>query len=118
MAADQQTCTLIKDLLSHHHVNHSSPGRALLESRLRLYLFWKKRLLDADAPKGGDAPQSSVTANTPQISEALRRKDAGRSFANRNRRRVRGGAPAISKSSGLADTVLIDADGLADLCVL
>ncbi|KAF8310984.1 hypothetical protein DL93DRAFT_2061523 [Clavulina sp. PMI_390] len=118
MAADQQTCTLIKDLLASPRQHADAPGRELLENRLRLYLFWKKRLVDVDdSRKPGTQTQSQVKASSRpdnrgdgQMSEALKKKDAGRAFANQNRRRVRGGAPASSSQRQPQPST--DADGM------
>lgn len=127
MAADQQTCTLIKDLLSSDRSDPHSPGRELLEGRLRLYLLWKKRLIEPDDSKydvSNRASTSKLSAplGEGQISEALKKKDAGRAFASQNRRRVRGGAPngpgssrAVGESTSIGGAEAADPDDLTGL---
>lgn len=122
MATDPQTCTLIKDLLSSPHTDPEAPGRELLETRLRLYLYWKKRLVESDdsvRPKQPSKSQPTDTQNSnTQISDALKKKDAGRAFANKNRRRVRGGASGVTASQRSAkheDAESLETDTLAEM---
>lgn len=122
MAADHQTCGLIREFLSTRHVNPSAPGRHLLETRLRTYLYWKQGLMNTDslgsskksATLGGKDP---APAKDSQLSEGLKQKDARREAARNNRRRVRGGAPASSvlSNDGKGGELDLDPDGLAEL---
>lgn len=106
MAADQQTCTIIKDLLSSERADPKSPGRELLEGRLRGYLLWKKRLIESESAtsRTSNLKSSAPAQAEGQMSEALKRKDAGKVFAAQNRRRVRGGGPAGSSRTVSEDT--------------
>lgn len=121
MAADQQTCTLIKDLLSSPRSDSQAPGRELLENRLRLYLYWKRRLVDSnELGRGSQTSKTTLQTTSSEISEALRKKDAGRAFTSKNRRRVRGGAPGESSSRSAqksADSSGFGADTLAEMLV-
>ncbi|KIO31852.1 hypothetical protein M407DRAFT_217107 [Tulasnella calospora MUT 4182] len=94
MVNDHRTATLIQEFLASMHQNPDSPGRPVLERRLRSYLWWKSMLSKSDErPSGNGNP--TVPANRSNqddgISEALRRKDHQRAAAKQARRRVRGG---------------------------
>lgn len=124
MAADLQTCTLIRDFLSTKHNSSSTPGRPLLESRLRTYLFWKRGLMSTDEGSSKKQASSSHTntgdgaSGGGDMSEAMKKKDADRAAAYAKRRRVRGGAPSASSSSratSVAPSMELDPDDLADL---
>lgn len=127
MAADHQTCGLIREFLSTKHMDASAPGRHLLETRLRTYLYWKQLLMDADSSgpskKSAAGSGDSAPAKDSQFSEGLKKKDAQRDAARNNRRRVRGGAPTPSVASrgvqeaGEAPVLDLDPDGLAELQV-
>ncbi|KAF9512918.1 hypothetical protein BS47DRAFT_1461767 [Hydnum rufescens UP504] len=119
MAADHQTCGLIREFLSTRHMNPSAPGRPLLEMRLRTYLYWKQGLMNADA-SGSSKNRDPPPTRDSQLSEGLKKKDARREAAQNNRRRVRGGAPAPSvrkngiQEGGEAPALDLDPDGLAE----
>lgn len=75
------------------HVDPSSPGRTVLERRLRSYLFWKSALFKMDKTSsrhpGGKGKEKEQDANP--MSQALKMKDQQRAAAKQARRRVRGG---------------------------
>ncbi|KAJ7459996.1 hypothetical protein B0H11DRAFT_2284502 [Mycena galericulata] len=114
MASSTRTCTLISEFLSSKDDNlpKGAQGRPMLMRKLRLYLWWKRKLAErkADGRPGFGMPSTSGRAGPNQgyermygggegISEALQRKDRERADRNASRRRVRGGAPAGSSSA-------------------
>lgn len=131
MVNDQRTATLIKEFLASMDQNPDSPGRPLLERRLRGYLWWKSMLSDTDVrPSRNVNATVSVNASNQDdgLSEALRRKDQQRAATKQARRRVRGGGTVNTVSerdrkkelerSGLMPNeadLKIEADLIADL---
>ncbi|KAH9934024.1 uncharacterized protein BXZ73DRAFT_89675 [Epithele typhae] len=96
MASSLHTCTLIKDFL--RDLDSTAPrgeqGRQMMESKLRLYLWWKGKL--SERKTDGKTPialPKGRNDDTP-ISEALKKKDREKAERTASRRRVRGGAPA------------------------
>jgi DNA excision repair protein ERCC-4 len=88
-----------------------SRGRAMMEKKLRLYLWWKGKLstrkLEGKGPfglpdKSGDALNTGGyqkqkglrDGDGDGVSEALKKKDQVMKERGASRRRVRGGAPA------------------------
>ncbi|KAG8927958.1 hypothetical protein FRC01_006670 [Tulasnella sp. 417] len=94
MVNDHRTATLIQEFLSSMHHNPDSPGRPLLERRLRSYLWWKSMLSKTDEKRSDDGNPAIPARRSNQddgLSEALRRKDQQKAAAKQARRRVRGG---------------------------
>ncbi|KAJ6573223.1 hypothetical protein B0H10DRAFT_2168607 [Mycena sp. CBHHK59/15] len=111
MASSTRTCTLISEFLSTKDDNapKGSQGRPMLMRKLRLYLWWKRKLSERkqDGRPGFGMPDSSVRGGPNQgyermygggegISEALQRKDREKADRSANRRRVRGGVPTAT----------------------
>ncbi|KAJ7088830.1 hypothetical protein B0H15DRAFT_840898 [Mycena belliarum] len=109
MASSTRTCTLISEYLSSK--DNSTPkgeqGRPMLMRKLRLYLWWKRKLAERrqDGRAAFGLPDSSGHGGPNQgyarmyggkegLSEALQRKDRHQAERAASRRRVRGGAPA------------------------
>ncbi|KAG8881170.1 hypothetical protein FRB98_004521 [Tulasnella sp. 332] len=93
MVGDSRTAMILQDFLPSMHINASSPGRTILERRLKSYLFWKSALFKMDKTSlqypGSKGKEKEQDANP--MSEALRMKDQQRAAARQARRRVRGG---------------------------
>ncbi|KAG9001898.1 hypothetical protein FRB94_004430 [Tulasnella sp. JGI-2019a] len=93
MVGETRTATILQEFLSSMHRNSASPGRTILERRLRSYLFWKGELFKMDKKSsqlpGSKGKEKEQDANP--VSEALRMKDQQRAAAKQARRRVRGG---------------------------
>ncbi|KAG9087354.1 hypothetical protein FS749_002971, partial [Ceratobasidium sp. UAMH 11750] len=87
MVSDNRSATLIREYLSSMHTHPNAPGRAMLENRLKGYVYWKRELAE---PKP-NAKQSETNANPNPVSEAMKKKDAARAEMAGRRRRVRGG---------------------------
>ncbi|KAJ7758792.1 hypothetical protein DFH07DRAFT_448152 [Mycena maculata] len=119
MASSTRTCTLISEFLSTKDDNapKGAQARPLLMRKLRLYLWWKRKLAERkqDGRPGFGMPNSSGRAGPNQgyermyggkegISEALQRKDRERADRNASRRRVRGGAPPAASGSSSRPT--------------
>ncbi|KAJ7624883.1 hypothetical protein FB45DRAFT_1086972 [Roridomyces roridus] len=119
MASSTRTCTLISEFLSSKDDTQpkGAQGRTMLLRKLRLYLWWKRKLAERkqDGRPGFGMPNSAGRAGPNQgyekmygggegISEALQRKDREREEKRASRRRVRGGAPGAS-GSGSGATV-------------
>ncbi|KAJ7114960.1 hypothetical protein C8R44DRAFT_226027 [Mycena epipterygia] len=111
MASSTRTCTLITEFLSTKDDNalKGGQGRPMLMRKLRLYLWWKRKLSERkqDGRPGFAMPDSSGRSGPNQgyermygggegISEALQRKDREKADRYASRRRVRGGAPAAA----------------------
>ncbi|KAJ6579203.1 hypothetical protein DFH09DRAFT_1447495 [Mycena vulgaris] len=119
MASSTRTCTLISEFLSTKDdaAPKGAQGRPMLLRKLRLYLWWKRKLAERkqDGRPGFGMPDSSGRSGPNQgyermygggegISEALQRKDRERADRNASRRRVRGGAPAAAAGSSARPT--------------
>ena len=96
----------------------------MMEDKLKLYLWWKGKLSERKAEgKGPIALPKSTENGDNEVSEALKRKDRERQERQANRRRVRGGAPAVAPvrdkaatSKGLGDVeIKKEADDIAAL---
>lgn len=104
MTSSTRACEMVNDFLvtMDYDAPRGSQGRRMMEKKLRTYLWWKGELNRRKQPQNKLAPAHSTRGGDADagISEALRKKD--REFRERqaNRRRVRGGAPAISQASG------------------
>lgn len=109
MASSTRTCTLISEFLSTRDTSalKGAQGRPMMMHKLRLYLWWKRKLAErkADGRQGFAFPDSSghggpnsgyerMYGDKEGISEALQRKDREKADRAASRRRVRGGAPA------------------------
>lgn len=102
MASSTRTGELIREFLATHdpEAPKGTQGRNLMEDKLKLYLWWKKKLVSAkeDGRPAFGMPKGSGGAGKGDgdVSEAMRRKDE-RSLKERgSRRRVRGGAPTAN----------------------
>ncbi|KAG8694657.1 hypothetical protein FRC09_009707 [Ceratobasidium sp. 395] len=87
MVSDNRSATLIREYLTSMHTHPDSPGRAMLENRLKGYIFWKRELSESKP----DAKASETNTNANPVSEAMKKKDAARAEMAGRRRRVRGG---------------------------
>lgn len=113
MASSTRTATLLSDFLS--NMDPTAPpgqqGRKLLERKLKLYLWWKRKLAERKEDNRGafampernkdfsGSSQKDAAGEGQGISEALKRKDQQTRERQASRRRVRGGAPvAVVKS--------------------
>ncbi|KAJ7274649.1 hypothetical protein C8J57DRAFT_1312429 [Mycena rebaudengoi] len=111
MASSTRTCTLLSEFLSSK--DDSAPkgaqGRPMLLRKLRLYLWWKRKLSERknEGKPGFGLPDSSGHGGSNQgyermygrkegLSAALERKDREKAERAASRRRVRGGAPAAT----------------------
>jgi DNA excision repair protein ERCC-4 len=119
MTSSARTSTLLSDYLN--NLDSSAPpgqqGRKLLERKLKLYLWWKRKLAE-DKQEGGrgfampsrnkdfeiSAPNSSSAASGG-LSEALKRKDQQAKERQASRRRTRGGGPVAVVKSDRATSV-------------
>ncbi|KAJ7458574.1 hypothetical protein FB451DRAFT_1273486 [Mycena latifolia] len=119
MTSSTRTCNLISEFLSTKDNNapKGAQGRPMLLRKLRLYLWWKRKLAERkqEGRPGFGMPDSSVRGGPNQgyermydgvkgISEALQRKDREKADRQASRRRVRGGAPASSAASSSRPT--------------
>ncbi|KAJ7476719.1 hypothetical protein FB451DRAFT_1338857 [Mycena latifolia] len=119
MASSTRTCNLISEFLSTKDDNapKGEQGRPMLLRKLRLYLWWKRKLAERkqDGRPAFGMPDSSGRGGPNQgyermygggegISEALQRKDREKANRYASRRRVRGGAPAPSAESSARPT--------------
>ncbi|KAF8871579.1 hypothetical protein BD779DRAFT_1453779 [Infundibulicybe gibba] len=103
MSSSTRTCNLLSEYLS--SMDPSAPrgtkGRSMMLRKLRLYLWWKRKLGerkgDGKAPfMPPDSRQNNELRREPRpensaISEAMKQKDQERAERTNNRRRVRGG---------------------------
>ncbi|QRV78347.1 DNA excision repair protein ERCC-4 [Ceratobasidium sp. AG-Ba] len=89
MVSDNRSATLVREYLSTMHTHPDAPGRAMLESRLKGYVYWKREL--ADSKSNAKQPEQSASTSANPVSEAMRKKDAKRAEIAGRRRRVRGG---------------------------
>ena len=98
----------------------------MMEDKLKLYLWWKGKLSERKAEGKGPIALPKITENGDnEVSEALKRKDRERQERQANRRRVRGGAPAVAPvrdkaatGKGLGDVeIKKEADDIAALWV-
>ena len=102
MSSSTRTSELISEFLATHdpEAPKGAQGRKMMEDKLKLYLWWKKKL--ASAKEDGRAvfgmPKGNGNAGKGGggVSEAMRRKDERSEKERGSRRRVRGGAPAPS----------------------
>ncbi len=106
MASSTRSCQSIRDYLSlaDHDAPRGAKGRRMLMRSLSNYLWWKARLEQQreesrrqQAPKAGGSSKSTFERSS-SISAALKRKDKVLSDKAKNRRRMRGGAPAATSS--------------------
>ncbi|OCH91717.1 hypothetical protein OBBRIDRAFT_886730 [Obba rivulosa] len=103
MTSSVRTCGLLREFLS--SMDPKAPrgqqGRKMMENKLRLYLYWKskleKRTQDGRIPSATPT-ESKYRREDLEVSEALQRKDREKRERAMNRRRVRGGAPAVTSS--------------------
>ncbi|KAJ7176197.1 hypothetical protein C8R43DRAFT_1057490 [Mycena crocata] len=117
MASSTRTCTLISEFLSSKDdaAAKGAQGRPMLMHKLRLYLWWKRKLAErkAEGRPGFGLPDSTGHGGPNQgyarmyggkegISEALQRKDREKADRQASRRRVRGGAPAGAAAAASA----------------
>lgn len=119
MASSSRTSTLLSEFLSSmdSSVPQGMQGHKMMERKLRLYLWWKRKL--SERKQEGKGPfalpdtsnevlnqninQNSGNGSGDGVSEALKKKDQMARERGTNRRRVRGGAPVgSSNSSGKA----------------
>jgi DNA excision repair protein ERCC-4 len=92
MVSDNRSATLIREYLSSIHKHPDAPGRAMLENRLKGYVYWKRELAGDNQFKSTNKPAANnAETDTNPVSEAIRRKDAARADLASRRRRVRGG---------------------------
>ena len=94
MVSDSRSATLIREYLSTMDKYPEAPGRAMLENRLKGYVYWKRELSENDKSKPSKSSASASTSNqnaSSAASEAIRKKDAARADLANRRRRVRGG---------------------------
>ncbi|KAG9125509.1 hypothetical protein FRC07_007311 [Ceratobasidium sp. 392] len=87
MVSDNRSATLIREYLTSMHTYPDAPGRAMLENRLKGYVFWKRELAESKP----NAKQPETNTNSNPVSEAMKKKDAARAEMASRRRRVRGG---------------------------
>ncbi|KAG8686724.1 hypothetical protein FRC08_012350 [Ceratobasidium sp. 394] len=87
MVSDNRSATLIREYLSNMHTHPDTPGRAMLENRLKGYIYWKREL--AESKSNPKQPETNTSSNP--VSEAIKKKDAARAEMAGRRRRVRGG---------------------------
>jgi DNA excision repair protein ERCC-4 len=107
MASSTRTCNLIKDFLATYDPNgkKGAKGRTMMMRRLRMYLWWKGKLVERKeqgrgsfAMPSGSSIRDAKKQSETDISEALQKKDREKAERNKSRRRMRGGAPASSDS--------------------
>jgi hypothetical protein len=92
MVSDNRSATLIREYLTSMDKNSDSPGRTMLMSRLKGYVYWKRELSENDRPSKSTSTSTNTNTNESNpISEAMRKKDAARVEIASRRRRVRGG---------------------------
>ncbi|KDQ09302.1 hypothetical protein BOTBODRAFT_164970 [Botryobasidium botryosum FD-172 SS1] len=99
MATDNRTCALLREFLSTLHLSPHSPGRHMMLRRLQNYLWWKPNLFAGTNTSAGNGDRAGVSQGKeklPELSEAMKKKDAARAAASLNRRRVRGGSTAAA----------------------
>ncbi|KAF9456163.1 hypothetical protein BDZ94DRAFT_1327152 [Collybia nuda] len=117
MASSTKTCSVLSEFLA--SMNHDAPkgakGRSMMLQRLRLYLWWKRKLSKRKEEGKSHFALPNTTGNAKagyektygdgeNISEALKRKDKERAQRAGSRRRVRGGAP---ENSGSRDETIV-----------
>lgn len=109
MSSSTRTSTLLSDFLSSMDTAPSAvpgtQGRAMMERKLRLYLWWKGKLGDWRKEGRGvfgmpDKSREALGGAATGVSEAMRRKDAAVKERGGSRRRVRGGAGGGAAGSG------------------
>lgn len=124
MTSSPRSSTLVSEFLG--EMDSAAPkgsrGRSMMERKLRRYLFWKGENARQKQPRHQQPPQFSTPQPQPpsqsegEISEALKRKDKTRQERSANRRRVRGGAPAVAPSkSAIVDPKLESRDDADDI---
>jgi DNA excision repair protein ERCC-4 len=106
-------------------------GRKMMLDKLKLYLWWKKKMAEEKKNEGKEQSIPSRLGrkdnNLDGISEALKKKDKEKADRTGNRRRVRGGAPTpatpvrgdkADKNDIVMGEIQQEADNLAELSVL
>jgi DNA excision repair protein ERCC-4 len=105
MTASERTAGLVSDFLA--RMDASAPfgqrARAMLERRLKLYLWWKAKL--AQREQAGrrafampEKPKDFSRKAGDGVSDALRKKDEQNRERAASRRRTRGAAPVAGSS--------------------
>lgn len=76
-----------------------------MERKLREYLSWRAKLAEIQSSdKQNNRPEIKDTRGTTTISAALMKKDQEKEKRAANRRRVRGGAPDVPRSTSAGGT--------------
>ncbi|KAG8744336.1 hypothetical protein FRC10_010316 [Ceratobasidium sp. 414] len=104
MVSDNRSATLIREYLSSMQTYPDAPGHAMLENRLKGYVYWKRELAESKP----NAKQPETNANTNPVSEAMKKKDATRAELASRRRRVRGGG---TTGATVGRSVKVEEDG-------
>lgn len=130
MVSDSRSATLVREYLTSMDKHPDAPGRAMLENRLKGYVYWKRELSENDKSKSNKSNASASTSNqgaSSAASEAMRKKDAARTDLANRRRRVRGGGTTgatvgrvkAEEEGAIPGQSIIttEADEIAELCV-
>lgn len=102
MTSSLRTSQLLSEFLSFKDsaAARGAQGRKMMEEKLRLYLWWKSKLVERkeDGRAAFAMPNKNLIDQngSGEISEALKRKDKEKQARAANRRRIRGGAPPAS----------------------
>ncbi|KAG9077547.1 hypothetical protein FRC06_008852 [Ceratobasidium sp. 370] len=104
MVSDNRSATLVREYLTSMHTHPDAPGRAMLENRLKGYVYWKRELSESKS----NAKQPETNTNPNPVSEAMKKKDAARAELAGRRRRVRGGG---TTGAAVGRSVKLEEDG-------